>query len=69
MEGPHMHDAEPAIAAWNSLIRERTCQNVDEAAECGYFICSECNAECSIEWCCSGYGEPRYCPSCGAVVE
>lgn len=71
----HMYDEFPELV-WVSIggesvayFREKMCRNVDDAAECGYFKCSECNTECSVDWCYSGYGIPNYCPNCGAQVE
>lgn len=51
-----------AIAAWNSRA-ERTCKNVDEYANQGFFICGNC-----------GFGKDgiemitNYCPNCGRKV-
>lgn len=51
-----------AIAEWNKRA-ERTCRNVDEYADVGFFICGAC-----------GFGSngieltPNYCPNCGARV-
>ena len=44
-------------------VEQRTCENVDEYASAGFFICGEC-----------GFGEnglelvTTYCPNCGAKV-
>lgn len=51
-----------AAETWNTRA-ERTCRNIDEYAENGFFICGNC-----------GFGKdaieltPRYCPDCGARV-
>lgn len=51
-----------AIDAWNTRV-ERTCRNVDEYADAGFFTCGAC-----------GFGRngieltPNYCPACGAKV-
>lgn len=55
------------IKAWNTRA-ERTCRNIDDAEAQGYFKCSACGAECSVEWCHSGWGVPSFCPHCGAKV-
>lgn len=49
-------------------VKERgTCHNADIGTE-GYFKCSECSASCSVDWECSGWDVPRFCPNCGAKV-
>lgn len=44
-----------------------TCRNVD--ADQGWFECSECKCICSVDWYGSGFGTPKFCPSCGKKVE
>lgn len=60
--GGYRHTEAEAIEAWNARA-ERTCANVDEYANCGFFVCGNC-----------GFGEndieltPNYCPNCGARI-
>lgn len=43
------------------------CRNADIGTE-GYFKCSKCGTSCSVDWECSGWDVPRFCPNCGARV-
>ena len=54
---------EQAIAA---TLGFGECSNL--ADEAGWFECSSCGAEASVEWRGSGYGVPRFCPNCGRKV-
>lgn len=60
------HTPDEAIARIATL-GPRTCHNADIGTE-GYFKCSECSASCSVDWECSGWDVPRFCPNCGAKV-
>ena len=63
---PGCHSKEDAIRIWNTRA-ERTCRNTDPDDDT-FFTCSACGAECSVEWCHSGWGVPSFCPHCGAKV-
>ena len=41
-----------------------TCHNAEIGTE-GYFKCSECGTSCSVDWECSGWDVPHFCPNCG----
>jgi len=55
---------EQAIAA---TLGAGTCHNADIGTE-GYFKCSECGTSCSVDWECSGWDVPSFCPNCGRKV-
>lgn len=64
-QGHYPTEAE-AVEAWNTRHVD-TCRNVD--ADQGWFECSECKCICSVDWYGSGFGTPKFCPSCGKKVE
>ena len=61
------HTPDEAIARIATL-GTGTCHNADIGTE-GYFKCSECSASCSVDWECSGWDVPRFCPNCGRRIE
>lgn len=71
MEGPHMHDEELSIEAWNGMVMNRTCEfNVIEefipGSRANICECSNCRYRCAYGFIVDEHF--KYCPNCGAKV-